>query len=86
MLLRPFKRDLSYTNYGFEFYSIIDWCAIFSPDYQTPYAEKMDKLKKWCEDHQVYYYAAPREHFNLHSAVEYAEAEGYSKVLVEDLS
>lgn len=88
MLLRPFKKDFSYINYEyeFEFYSIIDWYAVFSPDDNLDNGEKQKKVKEWCDNHQVYYYNAPREYFNLHSAQMNAEANGCTKVLVENLS
>ena len=42
--------------------------------------------KKWCDENDSHYYAAPREDFSITRAVQEAIVEGKSCVVVEDLS
>ena len=42
--------------------------------------------KKWCDENDSHYYAAPREDFSITIAIHEAIANGKSCVVVEDLS
>ena len=42
--------------------------------------------KKWCDENDSHYYAAPREDFSIPAALREAIANGKSCVVVEDLS
>ncbi len=43
-------------------------------------------VKKWCDENESHYYAAPREDFFMFVAVQETLAEGKDVVVVEDLS
>tara|TARA_Y100000310_G_scaffold190508_1_gene190485 strand:+ start:327 stop:626 length:300 start_codon:yes stop_codon:yes gene_type:complete len=43
-------------------------------------------VKKWCDENESHYYAAPREDFFMFVAVRESLAEGKDVVVVEDLS
>ena len=43
-------------------------------------------VKKWCDENESHYYAAPREDFFMFVAVQETIAEGKDVVVVEDLS
>ena len=43
-------------------------------------------VKKWCDENESHYYAAPREDFFMFVAVRETLAEGKDVVVVEDLS
>ena len=42
--------------------------------------------KKWCDENDSHYYAAPREDFSIMTAIREAIEKGKSCVVVEDLS
>jgi hypothetical protein len=44
------------------------------------------KLKEFCKQHSVHYYARPRETFFMSDAFKEAESKGVKYLLVEDLS
>ena len=71
---------------SFDVYNICSVMNEIDPEGKLSYKESGIKLKEWCDTHDAAYYAAPRETFSLHAAIEKAEAEGKSRVVVEDLS
>lgn len=52
-----------------------------------PYSQKgIDLFQDWMERHNVYYYVATREAFNINDGIRTAEKLGCDSVLAEDLS
>jgi hypothetical protein len=52
-----------------------------------PYSDEGIKLfKQYCLDNDCYFYAYSKECYNLPSAMFKAQARGFSKIIVEDLS
>lgn len=53
----------------------------------APYSEEGHEIfRNWLKEQDAAYYAAPREDFNLHNAVQHCLDEGKKLVYVEDLS
>ena len=66
--------------------SICEVMETINPGDTIPYMETGPLLKKWCEENDAVYYAAPRESFFEWKGVEKALAAGKSTVVVEDMS
>ena len=78
---------------GVKVISIIEWINhAYGEDYwdgvegRPDYEQVTQDLMAWCADNDSAYWAAPREDFFIHTAVDYAKARGHKRVVVEDLS
>jgi len=54
--------------------------------FNVDYMDYQNAVAKWCHDKNAYFYAAPRTEFSEYGACQKANSEGYSTVVVEDLS
>ena len=81
-----------YSEDGVHMVKIVNICDLM--DHLYPHKAWMDvdymtsgvATKKWCDENESHYYAAPREDFFMFVAVQETLAEGKDVVVVEDLS
>lgn len=66
--------------------NISDVLNEIDPENNIDYLNSGSLIRKWADDHNATYYAAPSESFSTHKAVDKAIAEGKTAVIVEDLS
>ena len=52
-----------------------------------PYSDQCtDAFGIWCKAHNLHYYAAPAEHFDISAATQYAVEKGCKYILLDNLS
>jgi|TARA_B100001964_G_C14094505_1_gene536359 hypothetical protein len=76
---------------GVHMVRVVNICDLMDhlyPDgwYGVDYMTSGVATKKWCDENESHYYAAPREDFFMFVAVQETLAEGKDVVVVEDLS
>ncbi len=68
---------------------VVSICDVDAPkpeDFDFDWDKLVPAFQAWCRENGFWYYARPREDFFIFEAVEEAAANGFKKVLVEDLS
>ena len=80
-----------YSEYGIHMVKVVNILNLLDRLYphghhNVDYMASGVATKKWCDENDSHYYAAPREDFFIFRAVEEAIAEGKDVVVVEDLS
>ena len=84
--LRHFEAVKTFSCYGSTFvYNICDLIDFLELE-DEEYFQSGKIISTWCKENNIAIYSAPRETFDLRTAVELAKSEGKVGVLVEDLS
>lgn len=67
---------------GIDCYNVCDVC----PDPTSTFAEDLNTISEFCVEFDAAYYSAPREDFSYAAAVQQAQSQGKTRVIVEDMS
>jgi hypothetical protein len=64
----------------------VDQVLASSPKTLDTWEDECKYIRDWCNDHNAYYYARPKEDFNEHEARVEARDLGVEFLILEDLS